>query len=852
MKINISKITAVCLLLTAGCSATVQENRSGIRNIITELKPLGFWLGDEGKGQTLPDRSGSGNHAHAHNLTWHNGMLNFDGSYQWVEIPNGGKFNFDEFTVSLWVFARDKDFRREGMLLFGNTRGWWRGFAQEFGLLLRDGGKIELISGGKRDVFDSLGGDESHFEFGVWQHIAYTYSQGSGKLFVNSELIISKSGIDFQPADNNFLLGNDASWWMLHPPGTRSLNGTMSNIALFDKSLSAEQISRLQNASKPSKSPELFDDDDIVIANERVDLDKIIDLDENEKVQALKIIDGWQTQRVKENADVLIPILAAGLDNYKTRYYSVSVLAKIDNESSAQIINDSVSRFIEIIGDQDTSQSEKNATALAISQMKPLSGSSISALAAELEGIIEKQGARIPKVEDIYRNAIIRQLLDTQRRDTRIRRLLSTSIAKPVLNELDISSPQMSNIRTLAQRQRYRQRYIEALELYLQLPASEREAKFFSHGDDRRDNRGPWPNDRAYTPASSFDGYEYTVGSGQPWEGAHRITQEQFEQVLEKITAQYPEAKDWRPVDAPNLFRVEVHQTNPAGEETSVLLEGDWFIFDGTDEKNRGWSICVDKDGYLHLFGGQHNTPRPPDYIPGSWERLGLSRERGDEDFPTVLYWKSQKPGDITTFEFAGKKDSPVVGDLPNYFNYMNFTRDANGEIYVYGRINVSGIQSWGLYHYCTEQRRWNAIGGYTYDVISDAERAHPDWRAALKSQFRGSVPTTPTEPVLVWAWQPHFYNYCRSQRWGVLFDITGRMHIRLPIRGLDENIRIADSEVYAYSDDGGKTFRRANGAPLRLPLTVNPAPAHNADVEKEFTEKIWNLWQNLLKYAGY
>jgi hypothetical protein len=36
---------------------------------------------------------------------------------------------------------------------------------------------------------------------------------------------------------------------------------------------------------------------------------------------------------------------------------------------------------------------------------------------------------------------------------------------------------------------------------------------------------------------------------------------------------------------------------------------------------------------------------------------------------------------------------------------------------------------------------------------------------------------------------------------------------------------------VYAFSDNGGKAFHRADGTPLKTPPTVSPAPEHNADI---------------------
>ena len=45
----------------------------------------------------------------------------------------------------------------------------------------------------------------------------------------------------------------------------------------------------------------------------------------------------------------------------------------------------------------------------------------------------------------------------------------------------------------------------------------------------------------------------------------------------------------------------------------------------------------------------------------------------------------------------------------------------------------------------------------------------------------------------------------------------------------MDENARYALHNLFAYSDDGGQTFHRADGSPVKLPLTCNPAPEYDA-----------------------
>ncbi|MBM4048409.1 MAG: hypothetical protein FJ279_25175 [Planctomycetes bacterium] len=392
---------------------------------------------------------------------------------------------------------------------------------------------------------------------------------------------------------------------------------------------------------------------------------------------------------------------------------------------------------------------------------------------------------------------------------------------------------------------------MDALDAYRALPPSKHGERFFAQGDPHREARAHTGNDRAYTPIAVRSGFTYTLGPGESFGGVEKVAPEDFAKAVERMAVKRPEAKTWRPADFPRLYRVKIIKADASGHKQVSYLAGEDFVFDGTDGKVRGWSVAVDNAGYVHIVGGQHNTPDPAAYIPGSWERLGLSRDRQSDAFPNQMYFVSARPGDIESFEFVGARTNPRQIPSPGYLNYMNFAQDNNGELYLYGRINVSGWQSWGLYRYDTRARRWAALGGDACDVIASARKKDPNWTSYLIRNIRGAIPSAPGDKSLVWAWQPNFYNYCRSS-WGIYFDRTNRMHFRAPVRGLDANARINDSDVYAWSDDGGRTFHRADGTKVELPLTVNPAPEHNADVNNHSSQAYWNLWHSLLRYAGY
>jgi hypothetical protein len=248
-----------------------------------------------------------------------------------------------------------------------------------------------------------------------------------------------------------------------------------------------------------------------------------------------------------------------------------------------------------------------------------------------------------------------------------------------------------------------------------------------------------------------------------------------------------------------------------------------------------GWAVALDQDGYIHLLGGQHNTPRQADYVPGSWEKLGAE---GDSA-PQVMYWVSRTPGEIDSFEFTGQKNNSrsVVG----WMNYMNFARDPEGRLFVYGR---GRMWSWALVRYDAAAKRWIEISGSAAQMLHRAEKENPGWFGALGN----TIPYFGPGDGLVCAWQPGAYNFNRG--WGgraLSFDRTGRMHVRMAILGVGEDGRMTSGPVYAYSDDLGQSFHAADGKPLKLPLTVNPIPSHNGNTANGPLKTRYDLWASLV-----
>ncbi len=769
-------LLGACLLLLLLSFVFFTSPTSGKHQVVESMQPVGYWPADDPtSGAVLYDRSPDQNHGQIQHVPWENDMLDFTGGYQWIDIPAHPAYESRDFTIGGWIFSRAQGYtdrgNAEGVVFIGDGAGRWARSHGYFSVRLRNNCEIEVISDRQPDVVGSRD-NEIAVTPGQWDHLLYSFDDGTGKLYLNGRLVHSRENISGGLSRRDLLIGADPSWWMVFPDGSRSLNGSVRDLVLFDRPLEAREVKRLYQATRPEENPK-------------------------------------------------------------------------DSDESVQEEREGLPRLQEILADEGMPPEQRAKAALALAEMGNLAENTVPLLAELLEGVVAREGVRLPRMDDLLRNALMRALLDIAPGDERTRQVLGWALAKPVLDTLDLIRPEFREMRPLVEERRY----MDALDLYRKLELDELERRFFSQGAPQRDARGWQPNSRAYTGATEQNGYIYKVGEGVSWKGVEKIEPGEFEAVVARVAKEYPEVREWRSSDEPHLYRVPIRRIDPEGNEKSGYLEGEDFVISTHDEKYRGWSIAVDTDGYIHVTGGMHNRADPDAYIPGSWERMGASRDRESDDYPHQMYWVSKEPGS-GLFEFVGQTGNPRRMP-PGYMNYMNFVQDRNGELFMYCRIDVAGIQSFGFYRYHTESRRWESVTGDVYDVIVSAEEHKPDWRSYLKRQRRGGVPDQPGAEAFVWAWQPHFYNYCRAS-FGVKFDPSNRMHVRMPIRALVEDAGLVDADIYAWSDDLVRTFHRADGTPVALPLTLNPSPNHNADAGKEATQVRWDLWISLLRDAGY
>lgn len=437
-----------------------------------------------------------------------------------------------------------------------------------------------------------------------------------------------------------------------------------------------------------------------------------------------------------------------------------------------------------------------------------------------LDGLLQKENSKRPypldstmRSDETLRNAVINALLEiSEIKNPKVTSLLNQYYFKPFFTYVDWDDARLKGVLSHYEKGEYQ----EAYESWKNLPLHEEihEKDLGTLGYKGMVNM---KGDRIYKPIAHYNGNTYVAG---------------LEWVTPTEIAKLPEAKSWEEADKEWFGRLIITEIKPDGSRNAFYLMDEKFIFSAYDAKMHGWALEVDPDGYFHLVGGMHNIAMPERYLPGSFEKINASTQFDDENFPNVMYWVSKRPGDISEFEFVGQRNNPRTLPVYQGINYMPFVKDRNGVLFTYGRQYVQGMQCIGAYRYDHKKRTWKALGDNAPDmktldpVWSDHQIMTADVGVIRSMRLSGDHPQT---KVLFWDKGTSWYGYSRGN---IRFDKNNRMHLSFPLRGLDSEGKKMESYVlYAYSDDGGDTFYKANGERIAsLPMSAQSGP-QQADI---------------------
>ncbi len=210
-------------------------------------------------------------------------------------------------------------------------------------------------------------------------------------------------------------------------------------------------------------------------------------------------------------------------------------------------------------------------------------------------------------------------------------------------------------------------------------------------------------------------------------------------------------------------------------------------------------SIAIDKNGKIHIAYNMHNMP---------WQ-----------------YKVSNAPYDINGFTFKGdpvtieeqrkveienKTNFPTLGSaaIPgNQITYPAFFKDRNNELYITYRQALKPKLAWanrvygsGIAKYNTSADHWSPIGGAFNVTQSEAD---------LGNESQATV-----------------YPFAQKPEWSLYqtrlaFDRNNNMHVFWYWRSGGAGPEITHPS-YAFSTDGGNSFRDIKGKRYTLPITLD------------------------------
>ncbi len=224
-------------------SSTSSIDNTFIREIDGTQPVRGSWRMNEGSGTTAYDTSGNANDGTINGgETWVDGKikkaLDFDGVDDNVDCGNDTSLDLtDSLSISVWFYQKGES---------GDTypRLVAKGQNEQYEIFLledtRDDGAFRIEEGGSN--YDA-GRSDFTWNLNEWHHIVGTYNGSLGKLYfdgVEQPTTVSPSA-PLDSVSDNVTIGD---WNTL---GERRFNGTIDELQIYDRALTAEEVSDLYN-----------------------------------------------------------------------------------------------------------------------------------------------------------------------------------------------------------------------------------------------------------------------------------------------------------------------------------------------------------------------------------------------------------------------------------------------------------------------------------------------------------------------------------------------------------------------------------------------------------------------------
>ncbi|MCP5096231.1 MAG: LamG domain-containing protein, partial [Chloroflexi bacterium] len=202
---------------------------------------IALWVIEEGSGTITADTSGNGNDGVLNgDMVWSSDTpsgsgytLEFDGVNDYVEIPNESQFDLNVMSVAFWVKVDTFTTNWQAMVTKGD--GAWR---------IHRCGSNQTISFGTSGLSNGDMCSNATFDDGQWHHVVAVYDGSTKSLYVDGALDKSEAVTgSINTNDYPVMIGNNAQKM------SRYFDGLIDEVRIYDKALSADEITALALAS---------------------------------------------------------------------------------------------------------------------------------------------------------------------------------------------------------------------------------------------------------------------------------------------------------------------------------------------------------------------------------------------------------------------------------------------------------------------------------------------------------------------------------------------------------------------------------------------------------------------------
>jgi hypothetical protein len=141
---------------------------------------------------TSPDNSTSEFSACALVQNAAGGALSFDGANDFVTVPDAPSLSLQTLTVEAWVKIDDPNFQQAPLMSKGSDFGNYT--LAVLGDAVASPGNVEYVHQIANGNFSCCNTTPAPFSFGVWTHVAATFSGGVARVYVNGAFVATTSG----------------------------------------------------------------------------------------------------------------------------------------------------------------------------------------------------------------------------------------------------------------------------------------------------------------------------------------------------------------------------------------------------------------------------------------------------------------------------------------------------------------------------------------------------------------------------------------------------------------------------------------------------------------------------------